>query len=328
MPHPHGTCVLLEFDSVRNLIEYFKFLYRPDVMYEIKGVKINDVCSELLQNVNTNFTSHSNSIHSDTNLHCFPTTVPEEKVNDNCIFNTQSYYIFIYSICFSTIKRCNYWNYQTENAIVEHAVQLFDETYDGNQLSPDLPVSIQICDSIIQVSYTSRHEGTLCCTAEISKVALAELIFTNTLHNTGFLIWLESMSLACIIENNMSVKKKNQKSKYFLLAPYETRKLNLFKQLPDSHSVVGRLCDVLNLNEPDLTEAKYIIQFLSIPCTLAKLERQRVLRKHKPNDQKKTVRENKSNNYRSMTPIKRKALLENLELKYKEMNPIKKARCS
>ena len=106
-------------------------------MYEIKGVKINHVCSELLQNVNTNFTSDSNSIHSDTNLHCFPTTVPEEKVNGNCIFYTQSYYIFIYSICFSTIKRCNYWNYQTENAIVEHAVQLFDETYDGNLIHLD-----------------------------------------------------------------------------------------------------------------------------------------------------------------------------------------------
>ena len=102
MPHPHGTCVLLEFDSVRNLIEYFKFLYRPDVI-EIKGVKINHVCSELLQNVNTNFTSDSNSIHSDTNLHCFPTTVPEEKVNGNCIFYTQSYYIFIYRLLFQIL---------------------------------------------------------------------------------------------------------------------------------------------------------------------------------------------------------------------------------
>ena len=57
MPHPHGTCVFLEFDSFRNLIEYFKFLYRPDVIYEIKGVKINDVCGNMLQDVNTNITS-------------------------------------------------------------------------------------------------------------------------------------------------------------------------------------------------------------------------------------------------------------------------------
>ena len=54
MSHTYGTCVLLEFDSVNNLIEYFKFLYRPDVIYEIKGVKINNACSALTENVDTN----------------------------------------------------------------------------------------------------------------------------------------------------------------------------------------------------------------------------------------------------------------------------------
>ena len=324
MPHPDGTCVFLEFDSVRILIEYFKFLYRPDVIYEIKGVKINYVCGNMLQNVNTNVTSHASTINNDTSLHYSTLPVAQETVNDNSIFNTRSYYIFIYSICFSMIKGCNYWNYQTENAIVEHAIQLFDETLGENQLSSDLPESIKIYDSTIQVTYSSRHEGTLCCTSEVSKEALAELICANTVHNTGFLLWLESIPLACIIENNMSVKKEHQKKKYFLLAPDETRELNLFKQLPDSHCVVGRLCDVLNLNEPDLHEAKYIIQFLSIPCTLAKLERRRILRKHKSNDQKNRVRENKKNNYKSMSPAKKLALLENLELKYKEQNPMKK----
>ena len=103
----------------------------------------------------------------------------------------------------------------------------------------------------------------------------------------------------------MSVKKEHQKKKYFLLAPDETRELNLFKQLPDSHSVVGRLCDVLNLNETDLDETKYVIQFLSIPCTLAKLEKRRILRKHKSNDPKTMVRANEKNNYKSMAPVKK-----------------------
>ena len=294
-------------------------------MYEIKGVKINDVSSELLQNVNINVTSHTNTHSSDTNLHndCSSITVAQEKVNENSFFNTQSYYIFIYSICFSTIKRCNY---QTENAIVEHAIELFDEIPNESQLSTDLPKSIHICGSTIEVSYTSRHEGTLCCSSEVSKVALAELSFANTLHNTGFLIWLESIPLACIIENKMSVKreKKHHRTNYFLVAPDETRELNLFKQLSDSNSVVGRLCDVLNLNEPDLDEAKYVLQFLAVPCVLAKLERQRVLRKHKSNDQQNKVLENQRNNYKSMNPVKKQALFKKQELRYKEMNPIKK----
>ena len=148
MPHPHGTCVLLEFDSIRNLIKYLTFVYRPGAMYEMKGVKINDVPSELLQNVNINVTSHTNTHSSDTNVHndC-SITVAQEKVNENSFFNTQSYYIFIYSICFSTIKRCNNWNYQTENVIVEHAIELFDEIPNESQLSTDLPKSIHICGS-------------------------------------------------------------------------------------------------------------------------------------------------------------------------------------
>ena len=324
MPHPHGTCVLLEFDSVGNLTEYFKFLYRLDVVYEIKGVKINYVCNDLLQNVNTDVISHPSTINSNTSLHCFPATVPQKTASDNSTFNTQSYYIFIYSICFSTIKRCNYWNYQTENAIVEHAIELFDETLSETKLSYDLPGCIQICDSTIQVVYTSRHEGTLCFSSDVSKVALAELILANSLHNTGFLIWLENIALACIIENNMSAKKQYHSTKYFLVAPSETRELNLFKQLSDSNSVVDRLCDILNLNEPDVDEAEYILQFLSIPCALAKLERQRILRKHKSNAQKNTIRENERNNYESMSPVKKQGLFKRKKLKYEEMTPIKK----
>ena len=54
---------------------------------------------------------------------------------------------------------------------------MFHETLSENQLLTDLPESIQI----------SRHKGIPCCTSEVSKVALAELISANTVHNTGFL---------------------------------------------------------------------------------------------------------------------------------------------
>ena len=323
MPHPHGTCVVLEFDSVDNLIEYLKFLYRPDVIYEIKGVKINYLCSDLAENVDTNVISNASSNNQESS-HRSTATVAQETVNDNSIFNTQSYYIFIYSICFSTIKRCNYWNYQTENAIVEHAIELFNERLNETHLSTDLPESIRICDSTIQVTCTSRHEGELCLTSELSKAAFAELIFANTVNNTGFLMWLANYALACIIESNMSVKKEYKRTKYFLVSPDETRELNLFKQLTDSHSVVSRLCDILNLNEPHLDEVEYILQFLSIPSVLPKSERQRVLRKHKSNDQQNTVRENKRNDYKSKSTVEKQALLKRLELKYDQMDPISK----
>ena len=134
----------------------------------LQNVNTNDVCSDMLQNVNTNVICHASIINNDTSLHHNSTLpVAQETVNDNSVFNTQRYYIFIYSICFSTIKSCNFWNYQTENAIVEHAIQLLDETLGESQLSSDLPESIKIYDSTIQVAYSSRHEGILCCTSEV-----------------------------------------------------------------------------------------------------------------------------------------------------------------
>ncbi len=53
-PHLHGTCVLLEFDSISDLTGYFKQLYRPGAIFEVKSVKVNYVCNEIIQNVDTN----------------------------------------------------------------------------------------------------------------------------------------------------------------------------------------------------------------------------------------------------------------------------------
>ena len=39
MPDPHGTCVLLEFDSISNLTEYLKFISVFGAIFELRGVK-------------------------------------------------------------------------------------------------------------------------------------------------------------------------------------------------------------------------------------------------------------------------------------------------
>ena len=56
MSHSHGTCVLLEVNSINNLVEYFKNLHRRDVLFELKGIKITVVqftCTPIT-NLNTN----------------------------------------------------------------------------------------------------------------------------------------------------------------------------------------------------------------------------------------------------------------------------------
>ena len=43
MPHPQGTCVLLEVNTLNEVINYFQGLYQnPNVLFELKGVHINE----------------------------------------------------------------------------------------------------------------------------------------------------------------------------------------------------------------------------------------------------------------------------------------------
>ena len=43
MPHPQGTCVLLEVNTLNELINSFQGLFQnPNVLFELKGVHINE----------------------------------------------------------------------------------------------------------------------------------------------------------------------------------------------------------------------------------------------------------------------------------------------
>ncbi len=325
MPHPHGTCVLLEFDSISYLTGYFKQLYRPGAIFEIKGVKVNYICNEILQNVDTNNDMPYSGSDSDTKINSSSPIIENESMNDNLNYKiAQSYYVFLYAICFSTIKACNYWNDQTQIAIAEHAIELFDKVSNINPLlSTYLPKSTEICGKTFDIVYTSRHEGTLHCISTSSKDALAVVISCNTMNNAGFLICFENSSLACIIQNRKCVKT-SKRTKYFLLAADESREVNLFKELPDSRSVVDRLCEYLDLNEPDLEETEYMLQFLSIPCSVTRSEKQKVLRNHKSNEQNEKIQETKKRNNKFMYTLKKKVINETKVIKYKQMDPIKK----
>ncbi len=114
------------------------------------------------------------------------------------------------------------------------------------------------------------------------------------------------------------------------IASNETCQLNLSKELPDSRSVVDTLCDYFY--EPGLNETNYdyVLQFLSNLSTLTKSEKQKVLWKHKSNEQKEKVRQNQKN-YKS---IKNQALCESkqcknrasMKRKYHELHSPQKAK--
>ena len=53
MAHSHGTRVLLEVNSINNLVEYLKNLHKPDVLFELKGIKITVVPFTQISNMHT-----------------------------------------------------------------------------------------------------------------------------------------------------------------------------------------------------------------------------------------------------------------------------------
>ena len=320
MPHSHGTCVLLEFDSIRNFTEYLKFIYRFGAIFELRGVKIVNIgCSKQLENSNETVTD-SSTTNNDTNFNYISSSAADDTPRENYFLYTRECSLYIYSICFSTIMNCSYWTYQTQSDIIEHAIEMYNnETInDKNQGSKHFPGSIEICGSQIDIVNTSIHEGTLCLASLSSRVPLETVILCNAKQNTGFFIWLSNHCLGCVIVN------QRQQTKYFILSSSETRELNLLKPFSDPHPLVSRFCDILELTDPNIEEVEYLIQFLSCKTTLTKSEKQKVQRKHKYTKQKEVLCENKTKIYKCMDPIKREALCNKNALKYKSLNPSEK----
>ena len=101
-----------------------------------------------------------------------------------------------YSICFSIIKYCGYWNSQTLDRITDHANKFYKEKLNGNNhplTINNFPRTLQIYDADINIAFNLEKQGILCCTSLGSKLSLQKLITDNTKDNTGFLMWISNL---------------------------------------------------------------------------------------------------------------------------------------
>ena len=78
---PQGTCVLLEVPSLDSLVHYFQSIHND--IFEVRGVQIENIQNRMVS---------QNSLN--------------ETINFNLCFA-----IALYSLCYSIMKSCNYWNY-------------------------------------------------------------------------------------------------------------------------------------------------------------------------------------------------------------------------
>ena len=261
MPHPQGTCVLLEINTLNELINYFQMVYQiPDVMYEIKGVHITEMLCDMTAIPDQQTNTHERSCNTETR------NIPLE-----CCCA-----ISFYCICFSMIKSCGYWNAQTLEAIVDHASMFYREKlYANNQQLTinDFPCTLQIYDADICIAFNLEKEGILCCTSLASKLALQTLITENAKHNSGFLMWINNFCISCIFEHK--VKKKTNTVKYYLLALSPDGKLDISQNTNDLDSLIQSLLNIMIKNKFQSRDEKYFIKFLCCSSNISNAVRQK-----------------------------------------------------
>ena len=179
MPHPQGTCVLLEVNTLNELINYFQGLYQnPNVLFELKGVPINEKQCDMTDISDQQLSAVPlKANHADAEI----TTIHIPLL---CCCATS-----FYSICFSIIKYCGYWNSQTLDRITDHANKLYREKLYGDNhglTSNNFPKTLQIYDADINIAFNLEKQGILCCTSPGNKLLLQKLITDSTKDNTGF----------------------------------------------------------------------------------------------------------------------------------------------
>ena len=110
MQNPLGTCTVIEIDSLEEVIEYFRIFraQSANTHYEIRGVSVN----ELHVDSGSSRTDCGVQCTCDDNIKRQPSVCPCE----------ECYAISLYSICFSVIKSCKYWNAQTIASIIENGM--------------------------------------------------------------------------------------------------------------------------------------------------------------------------------------------------------------
>ena len=249
VPHPQGMCVLLEVNTLNELINYFQMVYQnPEVIFEVKGVHIIEMLSESAEIPDYQQTiTHETRCNTDAESIC-------RNIPLKCCCA-----ISFYCICFFIIKSCGYWNAQTVAAIIDHANFFYREKlYPADQQLTinDFPSTLQIYDADISIAFNLEKQGILSCTSLASKLMLQALITENTNHNTGFLMWISNYCISCIFEHK--IKRKTNTVKYYHLALTPDGNLEICQKNKDLSSLIQSILDIIK-NKFQSRDTEYCI---------------------------------------------------------------------
>ena len=308
---------MLEAPNINNVILYFQSLYSENSQFELRGINIEEVQANVDQNLDNNITN--------SDLSC--DTTQEYKSADISCFCRQCCAISLYSICYSVIKPCTYWDSNTVSAVVYFGTTLYNNT--GIYMSSDIPRKVEICGTEMHVKLQANIQGVVNDKTE-SKLNIESLI-CHTNENTGFLIWLGDYCMSCIFQRT-SIKDMS----YSILAYDDgdsspTSAVHFVKNIKDKHTLVDAIFNLANTKIKDEI-LNYEIQFLSCSSELTNCKRIRIMKNHSRNyineitapAVKKQKLKTKQMKYKTMAQEKKQKILQNRKTKYEKLDKSKK----
>ena len=274
MPHPQGTCVLLEVNTLNELINYFQGLYQnPNVLFELKGVHINEKQCDM--------TDISYQQLSAVPLEANHADAEITTIHIPCCASS------FCSICFSIIKYCGYWNSQTLDRITDHANKFYKEKLNGNNhplTINNFPRTLQIYEADINIASNLKKQGILCCISLGSKLLLQKLITDNAKDNTRFLMWISNYCFSCIFQHN-DMKTKAKSVKCYIIRFSLNSTLDIFEKMNDIDFLIQSLVDIVK-KQFRSKDVEYCIKFICCSTNLSNAGRQKVMAKRKSHSQK------------------------------------------
>ena len=191
--HSQGTCVLLEIPFIHKLLQYFQRPYscrNEDIIYTSLKVYVLPTLKLIFVQEFLNTVVHLSNVNSLYQCSC-----------------KQCCAIAVYAMCYSVINPCGYWTSGTLSALASNGNTLYNVMSVKRHIMPtDLPESESISGVQINLTVFAVRNGVLCCNLAESKSVLKMCISKHCHEVTGFLSWIGTYRISCLVQQRSRVK--------------------------------------------------------------------------------------------------------------------------
>ena len=109
-------------------------------------------------------------------------------------------------MCYSVINLCGYWTSGTLSVLVSNKNTLYNVMGVKRHTPVDLPESESIGGAEINLTVCAVSNGVLCCNLAESKSVLKMCISKHCHEVTGFLSWIGTYCISCVVQQRSRVK--------------------------------------------------------------------------------------------------------------------------